>query len=71
METKSTADSPADDLSVDLIWQADEIGKFIGRSTREAQRLLETGALPAKKIGRRWVSSRTQIREFFAEFLAA
>ncbi|SDP77279.1 hypothetical protein SAMN05428967_3363 [Phyllobacterium sp. YR620] len=43
----------------DLKWGAADIGKCIGVSARRAYFLLESGAIPAKKIGGKWVASET------------
>lgn len=53
--------------TIDLIWGADEIGKIIGRSPRVTFHLLTTGALPAKKVGGRWVAERGKLLSFFLE----
>lgn len=52
---------------LDLIWGADEIAKVIGRSTRATFHMLDSGELPAKKVGRRWVAERGQLAAFFME----
>ncbi len=44
------------------IWGAKAIGKEIDRSTRSTFHLLETGAIPARKVGNLWVSSRRELR---------
>jgi len=48
-----------------LVWGADEIGKVIGRSPRVTFHLLMTGAIPAKKVGGRWVIERSKLIAFF------
>jgi hypothetical protein len=45
------------------VWGAENIAKVIGRTTRQTFGLLEAGALPAKKIGNRWVGGRRKLRE--------
>jgi hypothetical protein len=51
--------------SIDLndvpIWGAREIGAVLNRSERKTYYMLEAGLLPAKKIGKTWVSSRRQL----------
>lgn len=42
-----------------FIWGARAIGKHIGRSERQALHLLETGKIPAKKVGPQWVGDRS------------
>jgi hypothetical protein len=44
------------------IWGAANIGKEIGRNTRQAFHLLETGQVPGTKVGRQWVSTRRRLR---------
>jgi hypothetical protein len=49
-----------------VIWGAEEIGRAIGRTTRQAFHLLETGQLRgAKKIGGRWVITTSALRANF------
>lgn len=45
----------------DIVWEVENIAKFIGRTSRQTYHLLETGALPARKIGGRWVASRKKL----------
>lgn len=52
---------------LDLIWGAEEIAKVIGRTPRITFNLLTTGALPAKKVGNRWVAERSKLVAFFME----
>jgi hypothetical protein len=54
-----------DSKKIDLIWGADEIAKLIGRTPRVTFHLLTTGALPAKKVGNRWVAERSKLIAFF------
>ncbi|WP_094447848.1 hypothetical protein [Rhizobium sp. N4311] len=61
---KNTSDS------MDLIWGAAEIAKIIGRSPRATFHMLDTGELPAKKVGGRWVAERGQLLRFFMEVAA-
>jgi hypothetical protein len=55
--------TPAHDDDGDLLWGAEAIGRAINRTRRETFYLLESGRLPAQKIGHRWVASR---RDLFA-----
>lgn len=57
-------------LAGDLIWGVAGIGKEIDRTERQAFYLLETGKLPAAKIGGRWCASRAGLRKFFSSILA-
>jgi hypothetical protein len=53
-----------DDTNLDLVWGAREIAKCINlKSAKQAFRLLESGQLPARKVGRSWVASRSSLRE--------
>lgn len=45
----------------DVLWGAEEIGQVIGRTARQTFHLLESGHLPAKRIGGRWCGSRKRI----------
>lgn len=56
-----------DGKKMELIWGAEEIAKIIGRSQRVTFHLLTTGALPAKKVGGRWVAERGKLIAFFME----
>lgn len=51
----------------DIVWGAAAIGKVIGRSRRKTNYLLETEALPAKKVGRLWAASRQRLLQHFVE----
>ena len=45
----------------DLLWGALRIGQAMNITERQASYKLESGQLPAKKIGNRWVASKTAI----------
>jgi hypothetical protein len=46
-------------VETDFLWGAAAIGRGIGRSSRQAYHLLETGQIKsAKRIGGRWVANR-------------
>mgnify|MGYP007051651346 CR=1 FL=1 len=47
----------------DIVWEVAEIAKVIGRSERQTFYLLNTGRLPGKKIGGRWVASKRKLLE--------
>ena len=47
---------------LDPIWGAKAIGEEIGRSPRSTFYLLESGAIPARKVGTLWVASRRELR---------
>jgi hypothetical protein len=48
----------------DIEWGGKAIGHAINRNPRQTYHLLETGRLPAKKIGGRWCASRAVLRAF-------
>jgi hypothetical protein len=52
----------------DIIWGADAVGKVINRTKRQAHYMLETGALPARKVGGRWVASRRKLLLFLETY---
>lgn len=54
------------ELKDDLIWGGANIAREIGRTPRQTYHLLETGKLPAKKIGDLWVGSKTVLRRHLA-----
>jgi len=57
-------------LSSDIetpIWGAAAIGRIIGRSERTVFHMLETGLLPARRVGRRWVASREKLIAYLTE----
>lgn len=53
------------EIESDLIWGGDGIAKEIDRTARQTFHMLETGAIPARKVGNRWVASRSALRKFF------
>jgi hypothetical protein len=57
------AAAPAAHDPLDLIWGAKDIGKIINKPLRATFHLLETGAIPAKKISGQWVASRRKLQD--------
>ena len=55
----------AEEAKIDLLWEVTEIAKAIGRTERQTFHLLQSGELPAKKVGGRWVAERGQLIRFF------
>jgi len=50
------------ELISDVVWGAEEMGRVIGRTTRQTYHLLEAGLLPAKKVGPKlWCASRKRL----------
>jgi hypothetical protein len=66
----SSNESTALDLDTP-IWGAAEIAREIGRSERATFHLLESGSLPATKVGGRWVTSPRRLREHLLGNVAA
>ena len=58
--------APTPELGADLIWEVTEIAKEIRRSPRQTHYILSSGKLPGFKVGGRWCTSRSALREFFA-----
>ena len=48
-----------------LVWGTEAISKLIGRTERQTAHLLKKGAIPAKKIGGRWVAEESQVIAYF------
>jgi hypothetical protein len=44
------------------LWGASEIGREVGLDRASVYHLLSRNLLPAKRVGRRWVSTRSQLR---------
>lgn len=55
----------------DLIWGASSIARAIGRTDRQTFHMLDSGVLPAKKVGNRWVAERGALMRFFTMETAA
>jgi predicted DNA-binding transcriptional regulator AlpA len=56
------------DGHLDLIWGVEDIGKLIGRNYQQTYHMIATGKLPmVKKIGERYVASRSKLIAFFME----
>ena len=58
---------PATPETIDLIWGCKAIAKAICRTERATFHMLESGDLPARQVGQRWVVSRKALEAFFAE----
>lgn len=61
---------PSTPETIDLIWGCKAIAKAIGRTERATYHMLETGDLPGRQVGNRWVASRKALEAFFAEVAA-
>ena len=64
-----TATAPHEPLRDDLVWGIKAIADEIGKTPRQAFHLVDTGAIPAAKIGGRIVARRTRLREHFRALL--
>jgi len=54
---------------LDILWGAEAIAKEIGVNRRQCFYLLDTGKIPAARIGKRWCASRHGLRAHFAAIL--
>ena len=50
---------------LDLIWGAAAIAAALGITERACFHMLESGVLPARKVGARWVVSRRKLLQHF------
>jgi hypothetical protein len=58
-KVETSAPAEADEvLSKDLLWGIAQIARHIKRTKRQASYLIETGALPVKKLGKRIIVAR-------------
>ena len=62
MDTKAEEDR--------LIWGVPAIAEVIDRTPRQTWHLLNSGLLPAKKVGAKWVATRGGLRQSFAGAIA-
>lgn len=56
-----------DEPKIDLVWGCAAIAKVIQRTPRQTFHMLESGLLPARKIGNRWVAERGKLHALFLE----
>jgi hypothetical protein len=56
-----------DSGTLDLVWGVEAIANIIGRTPRVTFHLCNTGELPARKVGGRWVIERSRLVAFFME----
>jgi hypothetical protein len=69
MDMDLKPDGKPEEIGLDLLWGVARIAKEIGRNPRQAYHLLESGGLPARKVGGRWCASRTGLRRHFDSLL--
>lgn len=58
-EAKQQRSQKTDVVVCDLVWGVDEIANVIGRTRSATWHLLSKGLLPAKKVGKNYVASRS------------
>jgi hypothetical protein len=51
-----------EDADDDILWEVPPIAREIKRNERQTYYLLQTGAIPARKVGGKWVASRKKLR---------
>ena len=54
-------------LADDLLRGCDAIAAFVGIDPRSAFHYLQAGQIPATKLGRLWLGSRSRLRRHFSE----
>ncbi|WP_095201641.1 hypothetical protein [Mesorhizobium carmichaelinearum] len=60
----------SNDLSdLELIWGAPTIARAVNLNQRQTYYALESGHLPAQKVGSQWVTSKSALRQYFASLL--
>jgi hypothetical protein len=62
--------APAKPLASDLLWGTEGIAAEVGLPERVAYHLLRTGVLPGRKIGGKWCSSRSALRDCFKQIIS-
>jgi hypothetical protein len=69
MSELGSKDALSESLRDDLIWGIRGIAAEIGKSERQAFHLIDTGQIPAAKVGGRIVASRSRLRQHFEALL--
>jgi hypothetical protein len=59
------AKTPETSLADDLLSGVPKIAEFIGENERRTYYLLEQGLIPAGKVGTRWTSLKSRLREHY------
>jgi hypothetical protein len=76
VETSRVAEPPSavasnlNSLKDDILWGVKAISEEINRSPRQTFHMLETGHLPARKVGGRWTATRSRLHRLFNEEVA-
>lgn len=60
--TEKPETRPLSEDEFEFVWGAERIGDVIGQNPNVTYRLLSEGRLPARKIGKLWVSERNTLR---------
>lgn len=60
-----SAASTDDTAELGVIWGAKAIADALGRTRRQTFHMLESGALPARKVGGRWAVTRRALQAHF------
>jgi len=50
---------------IGLIWGINAIARLIDRSDRQVSYMVNSGQIPAKKVGGRWCANRAELVAFF------
>lgn len=65
MDKANVIDAESSDLSDDLIEGANDAAAFIGTKPRTVYHLVEIGALPCKRMGKKLFFLKTELRAAF------
>ncbi|HEV7255757.1 MAG TPA: DNA-binding protein [Mesorhizobium sp.] len=58
-------EAKAEIAPLDLVWGVNAIAQLIGRTDRQTFHMCQTGELPARKVGNRWVIERSRLAAVF------
>ena len=61
MNTPQHAEVSDDPNPLDLVWGAEGVAPIIKRTERQARYLLRSGAIPSRRVGTRFVTTRREI----------
>ena len=57
--------SHSEETGLDLIWGAEGVAPIIKRSVRQARHMLRAGLIPARRVGRTYCTTRTELAAVF------
>ena len=63
MTDQHAIDTDTEEGAPEFLWGAIRIGNAIGRNPNITYKLLTEGKLPARKVGKRWVSERKMLQQ--------